>query len=65
MMNMQKVVRNKRRIIFFYSILGLRYDVSDEEVKRYYRKQAVLVHPDKASVVNETLKVTVSIMLIT
>ncbi|KAL8604695.1 hypothetical protein ACOMHN_017654 [Nucella lapillus] len=30
-----------------YSILGLRADVSDEEIKRYYRRQAVLVHPDK------------------
>ncbi|GFS21344.1 DnaJ-like protein subfamily C member 14 [Elysia marginata] len=30
-----------------YSILGLRADSSDEEIKKYYRKQAVLVHPDK------------------
>ncbi|XP_062593741.1 dnaJ homolog dnj-5-like [Saccostrea cucullata] len=30
-----------------YSILGLRYEVTDEEIKRYYKKQAVLVHPDK------------------
>lgn len=30
-----------------YSILGLRCDTSDEDIKRYYRKQAVLVHPDK------------------
>jgi len=30
-----------------YSILGLRSDVTDEEIKRYYRRQAVLVHPDK------------------
>ncbi|KAK6178775.1 hypothetical protein SNE40_011285 [Patella caerulea] len=30
-----------------YSILGLRADASDEDVKKYYRKQAVLVHPDK------------------
>lgn len=38
-------------IFFFFkfSILGLRYDVADDEVKKYYRKQAVLVHPDKAS----------------
>lgn len=34
---------------FKFSILGLRYDVADDEVKKYYRKQAVLVHPDKAS----------------
>lgn len=32
-----------------YSILGLRSDVSDEEIKRFYRRQAVLVHPDKVS----------------
>ena len=30
-----------------YSILGLRSDATDEEIKRYYRRQAVLVHPDK------------------
>ncbi|XP_055885554.1 dnaJ homolog dnj-5-like [Biomphalaria glabrata] len=30
-----------------YSILGLRADSTDEEIKKYYRKQAVLVHPDK------------------
>ena len=31
----------------FYSILGVSRDCSDEEIKRYYRKQAILVHPDK------------------
>ncbi|XP_013420781.1 uncharacterized protein LOC106181068 [Lingula anatina] len=30
-----------------YSILGLRSDVSDDEVKKYYKRQAILVHPDK------------------
>ncbi|CAL1532632.1 unnamed protein product [Lymnaea stagnalis] len=30
-----------------YSILGLRADATDEDIKKYYRKQAVLVHPDK------------------
>ena len=35
--------------IFYFSILGLRYDVTDDEVKKYYRKQAVLVHPDKVT----------------
>uniref|UniRef100_A0A158R4W8 J domain-containing protein n=1 Tax=Syphacia muris TaxID=451379 RepID=A0A158R4W8_9BILA len=30
-----------------YSILGLRADCSDEEIKHYYKKQAFLVHPDK------------------
>lgn len=34
-----------KKIIF--SILGVRGDTSDEDIKRYYRKQAVLVHPDK------------------
>ena len=32
-----------------YSILGLRNDVTDDEIKRYYRRQAVLVHPDKVT----------------
>ncbi|KAK3092021.1 hypothetical protein FSP39_024496 [Pinctada imbricata] len=30
-----------------YSILGLRSDASDDDIRKYYRKQAVLVHPDK------------------
>jgi len=29
------------------SILGLRKDCSDEDIRKYYRRQAVLVHPDK------------------
>ncbi len=32
-----------------FSILGVRFDASDEDIKKYYRKQAVLVHPDKVS----------------
>ena len=30
-----------------YAILGLRYDCTDDEIKSYYKRQAVLVHPDK------------------
>ncbi|CAG0879856.1 unnamed protein product [Cyprideis torosa] len=30
-----------------YSILGVAPSCTDDEIKRYYRKQAVLVHPDK------------------
>lgn len=30
-----------------YSILGLRFDCCDDDIRKYYRKQAVLVHPDK------------------
>lgn len=32
-----------------YMILGLRADCKDDDIKRYYKKQAVLVHPDKVS----------------
>lgn len=30
-----------------YSILGVNVKCSDEDIKRYYRRQAFLVHPDK------------------
>lgn len=30
-----------------YVVLGLRADCSDEAIKRHYKRQAVLVHPDK------------------
>ena len=33
-----------------FSILGLRADAADDDIKRYYRRQAVLVHPDKVTV---------------
>ncbi|RZF35187.1 hypothetical protein LSTR_LSTR012625 [Laodelphax striatellus] len=32
-----------------YSILGVTKKCNDEEIKKYYKKQAVLVHPDKNS----------------
>lgn len=32
-----------------YMVLGLRADCKDEDIKRYYKKQVVLVHPDKVS----------------
>ena len=32
------------------SILGLRRDCTDDDVRKYYRRQAVLVHPDKVHV---------------
>lgn len=35
-----------------YSILGLKSTALDDEIKKYYRKQAVLVHPDKVSTVD-------------
>ncbi|VDM43305.1 unnamed protein product [Toxocara canis] len=30
-----------------YVVLGLRADCQDEDIRRYYKRQAVLVHPDK------------------
>lgn len=30
-----------------YSILGVRPDCTDDDIKRYYKRQAFLVHPDK------------------
>jgi DnaJ family protein C protein 14 len=30
-----------------YSILGVRSDSNDDTIRRYYKRQAVLVHPDK------------------
>lgn len=31
----------------FYSVLGLDYDLSQEEIKQAYRKQVLRFHPDK------------------
>ncbi|KAF0301571.1 DnaJ subfamily C member 14 [Amphibalanus amphitrite] len=31
-----------------YSILGVTHDCSDADIKKYYRRQALLVHPDKS-----------------
>ena len=33
------------------SILGVKGDATDDDIKKYYRKQAFLVHPDKVSIV--------------
>lgn len=30
-----------------YSILGVTQDCTDEDIKKYYKRQAFLVHPDK------------------
>ncbi|KAL1465007.1 hypothetical protein WDU94_004605 [Cyamophila willieti] len=30
-----------------YSILGVAQDCTDDDIKKYYRRQAILVHPDK------------------
>ena len=29
------------------SILGVTHTCSDEDIKKYYKRQAILVHPDK------------------
>jgi len=31
----------------YSSILGLKAAATDDDIKKYYRRQAVLVHPDK------------------
>ena len=31
----------------YYKILGLRRDVTEEEIRRAYRRQALLYHPDR------------------
>lgn len=30
-----------------FSILGVTVDSSEDDIKKYYKRQAVLVHPDK------------------
>lgn len=30
-----------------YSILGVTHDCTDDDIKKYYKRQAFLVHPDK------------------
>lgn len=30
-----------------YSILGVTQECTDEDIKKYYKRQAILVHPDK------------------
>ena len=32
-----------------YAVLGVGDNASDEDIKKYYRKQCVMVHPDKVS----------------
>lgn len=31
----------------YFSILGVTVDSSEDDIKKYYKRQAVLVHPDK------------------
>ena len=45
---------NVYRIDVTCSILGLRKDCSDEDIRKYYRRQAVLVHPDKVCCIQYT-----------
>ena len=33
----------------YFSILGLKASATDEDIRRYYKRQAVLVHPDKVN----------------
>ena len=35
------------KFVFFFSILGVSSDVSDDDIRRQYRKLAMLIHPDK------------------
>ena len=32
-----------------YAVLGVGDHASDDDIKKYYRKQCVMVHPDKVS----------------
>lgn len=34
-------------ITLYFSILGVTADSSEDDIKKYYKRQAVLVHPDK------------------
>ena len=34
-----------------FSILGLKAEATDDDIKKYYRRQAVLVHPDIVSII--------------
>ena len=36
-------------VSYHCSILGLKSSATDEDIRRYYKRQAVLVHPDKVS----------------
>ncbi|CAG9535528.1 unnamed protein product [Cercopithifilaria johnstoni] len=42
---MERILRCRGRDA--YMVLGLKADCKDDDIKRYYKKQAILVHPDK------------------
>ena len=47
-----------------YFVLGVRPEASDDEIKLYYKKQALLVHPDKVRFIEKRIRVSSCLRLL-
>ena len=53
---MQEAKRELKKPKSLYKILGVKSDANDDEIKKAYRKRALLHHPDKHSSESEKVQ---------